>query len=166
MLGDIYEKLGDFQEAKKQYELVDFIGYLSQINQQIHNRDLALFYADHDIKLAESLDLARKELEVRRDVYTWDVFAWSLYKNGKLTEAVDAIVRALAQGTRDAQILFHAGMIYEKTGDTAKAKSFLQQALDTNPHFHVLYSDLATQTLVRLSQKETSPDALVGPHVR
>src|SRR5580700_2443129 len=35
-LGDVYWKIGDAQEATKQYELVEFIGYLSQINQQIH----------------------------------------------------------------------------------------------------------------------------------
>jgi len=153
-LGDVYQKLGDSQETKKQCELVEFIGYLSKINRQIHNRDLALFYADHDLKLSESLDLARKELEVRRDIYTWDVLAWSLHKNGKTHEAVDAINTALEQGTKDAQIFFHAGMIYEKAGDSAKAKFYLQQALEANPHFHILYSDVAAQTLARLAQKD------------
>jgi len=128
-LGDVYQKLGNAQEAKKQYELVEFIGYLSQINQQIHNRDLALFYADHDLKLKESLELARNELEVRHDIYSWDVLAWSLYKNGKYQEAADAISHALSQGTKDAQLFFHAGMLYESVGDSAKAKSYLRQAL-------------------------------------
>jgi tetratricopeptide (TPR) repeat protein len=153
-LGDVYQKLGNAQEAKKQFELVEFIGYLSQINQQIHNRDLALFYADHNLKLNESLELARKELEVRHDIYSWDVLAWSLYKNGKIPEAVDAISHALAQGTRDAQLFFHAGMIYEKVGDSAKARSYLQQALTTNPHFNIVYSEKAIETLARLTQKE------------
>jgi tetratricopeptide (TPR) repeat protein len=158
-LGDIYYKLGQLEDAKKQYELVEFIGYLSQVNQQIHNRDLALFYADHDLKLHESLALARKELAVRRDVYTWDVLAWSLFKNDKLPEAAEAISHALEQGTKDPQLLFHAGMIYEKTGDSAKAKNFLQHALDLNPHFHVLYSSTANEILARLVQK----DFVVGP---
>ena len=153
-LGDIYHKLGQLEDAKKQYELVEFIGYLSQVNQQIHNRDLALFYADHDLKLHESLALARKELEVRRDVYTWDVLAWSLFKNDKLQEAAEAIAHALEQGTRDPQLFFHAGMIYEKAGDSAKAKSYLQRALDINPHFHILYSGTASETLARLAQKD------------
>jgi len=153
-LGDVYQKLGNAQEARKQFELVEFIGYLSQINQQIHNRDLALFYADHNLKLNESLELARKELEVRRDIYSWDVLAWSLYKNGRFQEAADAIFHALSQGTRDAQLFFHAGMIYERVGDSAKAKSYLRQALATNPHFNILYSEKAAETLARLTQKE------------
>ncbi|HEX8765447.1 MAG TPA: tetratricopeptide repeat protein [Candidatus Acidoferrum sp.] len=152
-LGDIYFKLGQFDDAKKQYDLVEFIGYLSQVNQQIHNRDLALFYADHDMKLHESLALARKELEVRRDIYTWDVLAWSLFKNDKLEEATEAIAHALKQGTNDPQLFFHAGMIYEKAGDSAKAKNYLQRALDINPNFHVFYSSTASATLARLVQK-------------
>ena len=152
-LGDVYRKIGDSENAKKQYELVEFIGRLSEINQEIHNRDLALFYADHDVKLDQSLILARKELEVRRDIYTWDVIAWSLYKNGKTQEAAGAISRALGQGTRDAQLFFHAGLIYEKTGDSAKARKYLEEGLRINPHFHPLYADIAKEALVRLTQK-------------
>jgi tetratricopeptide (TPR) repeat protein len=152
-LGDIYQKFGQPQQATKQYQMVEFIGRLNQINQQIHNRDLALFYADHGLKLDESLALARKELEVRHDIYTWDVLAWSLYKNGKLQEASAAITHALQRGTKDAQIFFHAGMIYEQLGDSAKSKDHLRRALETNPHFHVVYSELAIQTLARLNSK-------------
>jgi tetratricopeptide (TPR) repeat protein len=153
-LGDVYQKLGQLEDAKKQFELVEFIGYLSQVNQQIHNRDLALFYADHDRKLHESLALAQKELEVRRDIYTWDVLAWSLFKNDKLQEAAEAISHALEQGTKDPQLFFHAGMIYEKAGDSAKARDYLQRALGINPHFHILYSGIASETLARLAQKD------------
>ena len=165
-LGDIYNKLGRLEDAKKQYELVEFIGYLSQVNQQIHNRDLALFYADHDLKLHESLALAQKELEVRRDIYTWDVLAWSLFKNDKTQEAAEAIAHALEQGTKDPQLFFHAGMVYEKAGDSAKAKSYLQRALDINPHFHILYSSAASETLARLARKEVvaSQREVVGVH--
>jgi tetratricopeptide (TPR) repeat protein len=159
-LGDIYQKLGQHEEAKKQYELVEFIGYLSQINQQIHNRDLALFYADHDLKLNESLILARKELEVRRDVYTWDVLAWSLYKNEKTQEAAEAISRAMEQGTKDPQFFFHAGMIYGKLGDSAKAKEYLERALYTNREFHVTYAAIARQTLDRMNKGQAEASAL------
>jgi tetratricopeptide (TPR) repeat protein len=165
-LGDVCRKIGNAQEAEKQYQLVEFIGYLSQINQQIHNRDLALFYADHNLKLNESLELARNELEVRHDIYTWDVLAWSLYKNGKIPEAADAISHALAQGTKDAQLFFHAGMIYEKAGDSAKARSYLQQALATNAHFSILYSEKAAETLARLTQKDVADSQQEASGVR
>lgn len=151
-LGDLYEKLGQHEEASKQYGLVEFIAYLSQVNRQIHNRDLAFFYADHDLKLSEALLLAQNELEVRRDIYTWDALAWCLYKNQKFQEAAEAIFHALDQGTKDPQLFFHAGMIYEKLGNSAKAKEYLEIALQLNPEFHLVYAPTARQTLDQMKK--------------
>ena len=152
-LGDMYTKAGNAAEARKQYQLVEYIGMLGHINQVLHNRDLALFYADHDLKLEESLALAHKEFEVRHDIYTWDALAWALYKNGKYQEASDAIDNALRPGTRDALLFFHAGMIASRLGQTSQAKERLQTALQINPQFHVIYSDVARQQLKVLQQQ-------------
>jgi tetratricopeptide (TPR) repeat protein len=149
-LGDLYSKTGNPAEAKKQYQLVEYIGLLGHINQVLHNRDLAIFYADHDIKLDEALDLAHKELEVRRDVYTWDALAWALYKNGKLTEAMAASQKALKYGTRDALLLYHAGVIADRAGHPDEALNDLRQAMAINPHFHLLYAPAAKKKLTLL----------------
>jgi tetratricopeptide (TPR) repeat protein len=146
-LGDVYTKAGDTAEAEKQYQLVEYIGLLGHINQVLHNRDLALFYADHDRNLSESLALAHKEFEVRHDVYTWDALAWALYKNGKYQEAKDAMDNALHFGTRDSLLFFHAGIIEAKLGDADQAQESLKRALEVNPHFHVLFADQARQQL-------------------
>jgi len=159
-LGDLYAKSGSQAEAQKQYQLVEYIGLLGHINQVLHNRDLAVFYADHDIKLSEALDLARKELEVRQDVYTWDALAWALYKNGKLAEASEASDKALKYKTRDALLLFHAGMIAERMGQREQARDEFKQALQINPHFNLLYADAAQQRLTILDTQVTS---LEGP---
>ncbi len=151
-LGDVYWKMGRADDSKKQYELVEFVGYLSAINQYVYNRELALFYADHDIKLEECVALAKKELEARQDIYTWDVRAWALYKNGRYQDAEAAARQALRMGTKDSLLLFHAGMIYKHLGDSPRAKDYLQRALALNPHFHVIYAEVAEQTLRGLSQ--------------
>jgi tetratricopeptide (TPR) repeat protein len=150
-LGDMYTKSGNSAEAKKQYQLVEYIGLLGHINQVLHNRDLALFYADHNIKLDEALTLAHKEFEVRHDIYTWDALAWALYKNGKYQEASDAMDHALRPGARDALLFFHAGMISSRLGQSSQAKERLQTALSINPQFHVLYADVARQQLKTLN---------------
>ena len=164
-LGDLYAKSGDQVEAQKQYKLVEYIGLLGHINQVLHNRDLAVFYADHDMKLNEALDLARKELEVRQDVYTWDALAWALYKNGKFMEASEASDKALKYKTRDALLLFHAGMIAERMGQREQARSVLKQALAINPHFNLLYADAAQQRLTHLDTQITSNEGPVN-HAR
>jgi tetratricopeptide (TPR) repeat protein len=155
-LGDLYAKTGNQAEAQKQYALVEYIGLLGHINQVLHNRDLALFYADHDVKLAESLDLAQKELEVRHDVYTWDALAWALYKNGKLAEAAKASEKAMRFGTRDPLLLFHAGMIAEGLGQREQARTDLKEALEINPHFHLTYANAARQKLTALDAQAES----------
>jgi tetratricopeptide (TPR) repeat protein len=149
-LGDLYTRAGNPVEARKQYQLVEYIGLLGHINQVLHNRDLALFYADHDLKLDEALALAHKEFEVRHDIYTWDALAWALYKSGKYQEASEAIENALRPGTRDALLLFHAGMIASRMGQAMRAKDTLQEALSINPQFHVIYADVARQQLKTL----------------
>jgi tetratricopeptide (TPR) repeat protein len=139
---------------------------LGHINQVLHNRDLALFYADHDMKLDEALALAHKEFEVRHDIYTWDALAWALYKNGKYQEASDAIENALRPGVRDALLFFHAGMIAKQLGQNALAKERLQVSLSINPRFHVIYASVAMQQL-KLLQDQPGLTASEGEnHVR
>lgn len=151
MLGDVYARSGTMDEAQKQYELVEYIGRLTALNQTLYNRELALFYADHDRKLPEALALAERELEVRQDIYTYDVLAWARYKNGKFQDALDAMKKALRLGTRDARLFFHAGMIYHAVGDEEKARRYLRDALLLNPYFHPLLAEVAQQTLSTLS---------------
>ncbi len=159
-LGDLFARTGDQAQAQKQYALVEYIGLLGHINQVLHNRDLALFYTDHDLKLAEALDLAQKELEVRRDVYTWDALAWALYKNGKLTEAAKASEQAMRFGTRDSLLLFHAGMIAGALGHRDQAHGDLEEALRINPHFHLIYANAARQRLAVLEAQSQSQGGL------
>jgi pentatricopeptide repeat protein len=151
-LGDVYATIGKADEAKKQYDLVEYIGQLNEINQVMYNRELAYFYADHDIKLDRALELARKELEVRRDIYAHDVLAWALLKNGHADEALQPMDEALKFGTKDAKLYFHAGLIHHRLGNDAKAKEYLERALQTNRHFHVLHAATARRVLDELAK--------------
>jgi tetratricopeptide (TPR) repeat protein len=149
-LGDLYTTLGQTEEASKQYALVEYIGRLNTLNRVVYNRELASFYADHDMKLDDALALARLELEIRHDIYGYDILAWTLYKTGKPEEAVAPMTEALRLGTKDAKLFFHAGMIYRSLGQADKAKDFLARALSTNPRFHLLHAPLAERTLMEL----------------
>jgi len=115
------------------------------------------------MKLTEALDLAQKELEVRHDVYTWDALAWALYKNGKLAEAAKASEKAMRFGTRDSLLLFHAGMIAEGQGQQEQARTDLKQALQINPHFHLVYASAAKQKLAAI---DAQAESKVGSNAR
>ena len=155
-LGDVLIRLGRGADAKKQYDLVEYIGRLSALNKSVYNRELAFFYADHDLKPSVAVDLARKEQEVRHDVYTHDVLAWALLKNGQPRQALAEMEQALKLNTRDARLYFHAGMIHHRLGDRDKAREYLRLCLATNPHFHVLNAALAERTLAALGANASS----------
>jgi tetratricopeptide (TPR) repeat protein len=149
-LGDVLARTGRTDEARQAYALVEYIGRLSALNQVLYNRELAYFYADHDTKLDQALSLATRELEVRRDVYAYDLLAWARYKNGQPTAAREAMAEALKLGTRDARLFFHAGLIEGRLGHRAAARDYLRRALTTNPQFHVLQAEEARRALADL----------------
>jgi tetratricopeptide (TPR) repeat protein len=152
-LGDIYTKLGRTEEAQKQDNLVEYIGRLNTLNQVLYNRELAYFYVDHDRKLPEALDLATRELEVRKDIYAYDLLAWALYKNDQPQQALAAMIEALKLGTKDARLFFHAGMICHRLGAYDKARDYLRRALATNPYFHVRHVEVAERTLKEVEER-------------
>lgn len=145
-LGDLYQKLGRTDEAKKQYDLVEFIERTTAAS-TTYSRQLALFYADHDMKLNDGLSIAQRERANRSDIFTCDALAWCLYKKGDLAGAKKSIDEAMRLGTRDARISYHAGMINQALGNRRDAAKYLQLALKINPFFDVLQADVARQTL-------------------
>ena len=78
-LGDLYSKLGRTEEAKRQYELVEFIERTGA-GSATYSRQLALFWVDHDMKFDEALAIMQRERVTRADIYTSDALAWCLYK--------------------------------------------------------------------------------------
>lgn len=154
-LGDLYRKMGRNKDEQQQYDLVEYIGHLSELNRVLANRELALFHADQGVRLPEALQLARKELEVRHDIYTWDTLAWVLYKNGRLQEAAEAMNKALALHTNDPLLLFHAGMIYHALRKDSEAEDYLTRALKANSHFHILHAEVASRTLNDIRQSRS-----------
>ncbi len=149
-LGDLYTIVGRTEDAEKQYELVEEIGHLSDLNGSLYNRQLAVFYADHDKKIEEAYKLAAKEYEVRRDIYGADALAWTALKTGKLAEAQTAIKEALRLNTKDAKLFYHAGMIAFANNDKAEAKKFIKLTLELNPQFDPVQSAIAKSTLEKL----------------
>jgi len=149
-LGDLYMMTDQPEQAGIQYETVETIGKLAALNEQIYNRQLANFYSDHDLNLDEALELALAELESRKDIYGYDAAAWAQYKNENYKEAQAFIEQALALGTRDANLYYHAGMIALALDDKAQARIYLDEALTINPHFSILFADEARETLLTL----------------
>jgi tetratricopeptide (TPR) repeat protein len=128
-LGDLYAIRGDPKQAEAQYATVDVIGTLSAFNEQLYNRQRVLFAVNHERDVPAALTLAERELSVRTDVYGYDAYAWALLANGRAADADVAMRQALAVGTQDSLLDYHAGMIGLALGDEGRAEAFLEKAL-------------------------------------
>lgn len=149
-LGDLYQTTGQEEKASQQYKLVATIEQLYRANGVDMDMEIALFKADHDQDLSETLALARKAYANRPSIHGADALAWALYKTGDYEEAQKYSQEALRLGTKDPLKLFHAGMIALKLGADGKAREYIEQALAINPHFSILYADEAQRTLKSL----------------
>jgi tetratricopeptide (TPR) repeat protein len=149
-LGDLYQASGQQEKADQQYQLVATIETLYRANGVDMDMEIALFHADHDQNLEQTLALARKAYANRPSVHAADALAWALYKTGNYKEAESYSLEALKLGTKDSLKLFHAGMIALELGNKTQARQYLEEALTINPHFSILYAEEAQLTLQEL----------------
>jgi len=153
-LGDLYALQGDSALAEQQYATVGVIAQLARASGLAYNRLVVLFEADHGRDVAEALRLAKGELGSRKDVYGWDAYGWALYANGRYGEARDALTRAMALGTFDARLFYHAGMIAAALGDRSDARTMLDRALTISSSFDPLQAPRARAALSALGPGE------------
>src|SRR5436309_154133 len=91
-------------------------------------RTFALFLATRHRDTETALRLAEDELHARADVFTLDAHACALAAAGRLQEAESSIRQALAHGTQDARLFYHAGSITAASGRKAEARRWLERA--------------------------------------
>jgi tetratricopeptide (TPR) repeat protein len=150
LLGTLYERTGRADEARRQYELVEVIESRLAVNDD--RKRLALLWADRGERLDEALAITTREADLRKDIFTADALAWTLYKAGRLTEAREASRRAMNPDSGDARILYHAGMIEKDLGNQEEARRLLERALKMNPNFDLIQNEVATRALSELRQ--------------
>ncbi len=141
--GDIAAKQGQSDKADREYELAE--SSARNLEGDLHR--LALLWADHDVRLDEALDIAAKDYETNKDIYAADILAWCLFKKERFAEADSVMKQALRLKTKDARILYHAGMIAKSLGKEKDARNYLQAALKTNPAFDLLQVEYARAAL-------------------
>lgn len=151
-LGDLLALQGDARGAQQQYDTVLAIAQLQGSSGRVFNRQLVLFDVNHGRDLATALQLAQKELVERKDVYGYDAEAWALLANGRAADADIAMQKALALGTRDATLLYHAGAIAKAVGDEGRARDLLEQALVIRGALDPLSASKAQATLSELGR--------------
>lgn len=147
-LGDIFAAAGMQTEADRQYELIGAIEQLYKANGINIDLPMSLFFSDHDMQADEAVRQAEGALAAQPDsIYAADALAWALHKAGRSAEALPYAQTALGQGTQDAHLYYHMGMIQKALGNNAAARESLRQALSINPYFSPMQAPIAQQAL-------------------
>jgi tetratricopeptide (TPR) repeat protein len=146
LLGDIDRRHGNDDEAERLFASAEDLARSS--TGDIHR--FALLWADHGQRLDEALSIAETDYETNKDIYAADILAWCHYKKGRHAEAKDIIREALRLNTKDARILYHAGMIERDLGNRKQAAEYLRTALKLNPNFDLLQAENARRSLRNL----------------
>lgn len=147
-LSDSYSAMGDTAESAEYARALD-VAVLKQPG--AYHRAWSLFLLDHNRHVAKVTRKVREELKTRRDVYGYDLLAWALYKQHRGVEAERAMAKALREGTVDALLFYHAGMIESSLGHSTAARAFLTRALAVNPYFQTGAPDSARAALATLA---------------
>jgi tetratricopeptide (TPR) repeat protein len=142
-LGDLYRAGGQERLAREQYSVVGAIERLLAANGVRNDLETALFDVDHGLRLPQALERARRAYADRPSIEGDDVLAWALARNGRCGEALRYSKRATRLGTRDALKFFHRGMIERCLGHEEASRAWLARALETNPHFSLVWAPVA-----------------------
>lgn len=102
---------GDAQGLKRATKLLNAMALLDEKNGGLSRRTFVEFLSFDPNRLIEAESLARKDLELRSDIYGEDTLAWVLHLQGKDAEASAHSLRAMRLGTQDVSLLQHAAAI-------------------------------------------------------
>jgi tetratricopeptide (TPR) repeat protein len=146
---DAQRALGDARGARVTEDTIVAIERIGNAY-KINDRALAIYYAEHHMRPADALAIARRDVAVRDDVFAEDTLAWAFAQAGQWREAQIHADKAVALNTEDARLQYHAGVIALHNGRTAEAAARLRHALDINAQFHPAYADDARRLLAHM----------------
>ena len=150
-LGDVLAADGKPDEANAWWDRAEAgMAEEAKTAETAHLREVSRFLADHARDPARAVELARRDLEIRQDIYAQDTLAFALLRAGELEGAAEASEKALRLGARDANLFYHAGLIAAARGEAGRATELLTEALAINPRFDPRGAADARQTLDRL----------------
>ena len=150
VIADAYAALGDTARAAEYARTMEVAA-----GQQAgaYHRAWSLYLLDHGRRIPEVLAATQADVAGRPDVYGYDLLAWALYKQGRVPEARRAMASALAQGTQDAMLFYHAGMIERAARQPGRARMFLEKALAVSDAFAPMHPATARAVLDSLARE-------------
>jgi hypothetical protein len=119
-------------QAKNQY-LASFVDKVSNpAYGDMYNKYLFTIMSDELNDRSAAMTIAQKEISNRPTPQSYELFAWSLYKNGQVEEAVKIAESRIINKTFEPDALYHIGLLLKKSGRPKLAKQYLTEALESS----------------------------------
>jgi tetratricopeptide (TPR) repeat protein len=149
-VADLAAARGDRAEAAHYLDLAEQIERAAWSAGGREPQVLARLLAEHDRDLETAVRLAEEGARRQRDIQTLDTLAWAYFKAGRVAEADHHATDALATGSRDPRLLYHASEIRRALGDHTAARKLLWRIPDPGSIGDVT---IATAVKRRLSER-------------
>jgi tetratricopeptide (TPR) repeat protein len=118
--------------------------------------------ADRNVRLDEAYQMVKKALDLAPDQYAYmDSLGWVYYRQGKLDQAEELLVRAVEQ-TKDPTVHDHLGDVYLKEGKTKDAVAQWQASLKAYNSGN--QDDVEPEEMAKVTQKLQTAQAQLAKH--
>jgi Flp pilus assembly protein TadD len=118
--------------------------------------------ADRNVRLDEAFQMVKKAVDLEPDNPAYmDSLGWVYYRQGKLNDAEQFLVRAL-EGTKDPTVHDHLGDIYFKEGKTRDAVTQWQASLKEYNAGN--QDDVDAADMAKVTQKLQTAQAQLAKH--
>jgi tetratricopeptide (TPR) repeat protein len=135
LLGDLLRLQGRLADAERTDRVVRDLAREERAAGADVSMELSLFEADRG-NTVRALELAQQAHSVKPDNVNANIaLAWALRANGRASEAIPYVDRALRLGTRDGLLRFRAAAVLADAGDSQRAATEVRAAFDINPWF-------------------------------
>jgi tetratricopeptide (TPR) repeat protein len=121
---------GDLEMCKSQLDLYH-IAMQNKAYGDMYNKYNVLLYTDETIQLDTAIAIAKTEVDNRPTPQSYDLLAWSYFKNGNLEDALKVVEQHIINKTYEPAIVYHVAEIYKAAGRTEAIKPLKKELLSS-----------------------------------
>ena len=100
------------------------------IAERVHSATNTNFYRNRAAQYVKAISLVENEVLLRPSVKSYDLLAYSYFKNGDLNSALEILEEHVPGITHEPSILYHKAEIYKAIGDRGKVAELKKELLD------------------------------------
>ena len=93
----------------------------------MYNKYNVMLYTEENENLIEALAISKEEVEHRPTSQSYNLLAWSYFKNGDLNDAVRITQNHVVGHTAEPMALYHSAEIYKAAGMTKEANEIKKE---------------------------------------